>query len=260
MGEIPYDFLRKRLSISVNDEGKKLLISKGAFEQILSVCTRIRTADSVVSELGPAKDAIVKRATTYGENGMRVIAVAYKEYSGDRITVADESEMVFAGLILLSDPVKEGITDAIGALKKLQVGLKIITVDNRNVARSIAQSIGIAEPRVMTGGELLDTSSEAMIRKVYETDIFAEVEPQQKESIIRALRKNFTVAYIGDGINDVSAINSADVGISVSNAVDVAKETADFVLMEKDLMVLADGIREGRKTFSNTLKYNFINT
>ncbi|MFN8164707.1 MAG: magnesium-translocating P-type ATPase [Bacteroidia bacterium] len=260
LGEIPYDFLRKRLSISVNDEGKKLLISKGAFEQILSVCTRIRTADSVVSELGPAKDAIVKRATTYGENGMRVIAVAYKEYSGDRITVADESEMVFAGLILLSDPVKEGITDAIGALKKLQVGLKIITGDNRNVARSIAQSIGIAEPRVMTGGELLDTSSEAMIRKVYETDIFAEVEPQQKESIIRALRKNFTVAYIGDGINDVSAINSADVGISVSNAVDVAKETADFVLMEKDLMVLADGIREGRKTFSNTLKYIFINT
>jgi len=168
--------------------------------------------------------------------------------------------MIFAGFILLQDPIKEGIINTIKDLKELQVDLKIITGDNKNVARSIAISIGIENPIILSGQDLLHTSTEALIQLAKQTHIFAEVEPQQKERIIYALRKSYTVAYMGDGINDVSAINAADVGISVDNAVDVAREAADFVLMEKDLSVLIDGIKEGRKTFANTLKYIFINT
>jgi Mg2+-importing ATPase len=168
--------------------------------------------------------------------------------------------MIFAGFILLQDPVKSSIVDTIKNLKQLQVDLKIITGDNKNVAQSIGYKIGIEHPVVMTGKELLEMSTEALIQRAQTVHIFAEVEPQQKERIIQALRKSYTVAYMGDGINDVSAINAADIGISVENAVDVAREAADFVLMEKDLTVLLDGIKEGRKTFANTLKYIFINT
>jgi Mg2+-importing ATPase len=168
--------------------------------------------------------------------------------------------MVFAGFILLDDAVKAGIVETIAGLDKLHVGLKVITGDNKGVARSVALKIGIKEPVIMTGRELSDTSPEALKQLVKKTHIFAEVEPQQKERIILALRKTYVVAYMGDGINDVPAINAADAGISVENAVDVAKEAADFVLLEKDLAVLADGIKEGRKTFANTLKYIFINT
>ncbi|MBI3519239.1 MAG: HAD-IC family P-type ATPase [Bacteroidetes bacterium] len=204
IGEIPYDFIRKRLSIAVNTGTEKIIINN--------------------------------------------------------ISKEDETDMVFAGFVLLQDPVKSGIIDTIHNLKQLQVDLKIITGDNKNVAQSIGLKIGIEHPVVMTGKELLDMSPEALILKAKDVHIFAEVEPQQKERIILALRKSFTVAYMGDGINDVSAINAADIGISVENAVDVAREAADFVLMEKDLSVLLDGIKEGRKTFANTLKYIFINT
>ena len=192
--------------------------------------------------------------------GFRVIGVCYKVIVQNTITKDDETEMIFAGFILLEDPIKNGIIDTINELKKLHVDLKIITGDNINVAKSIGLGIGIVDPVVMTGKELLDISPEALEQRVKMTHIFAEVEPQQKERIIQTLRKSYTVAYMGDGINDVSAINAADIGISVENAVDVAREAADFVLMEKDLSVLIDGIKEGRKTFSNTLKYIFINT
>jgi P-type Mg2+ transporter len=167
---------------------------------------------------------------------------------------------VFAGFILLQDPLKEGLEAALESLKELQINIKIITGDNKVVAESIGKKIGLKEPVVLSGDELRQISSEALVQRAKNTDIFAEVEPQQKETIIRALRKSFTVAYMGDGINDLTAINAADVGISIDNAVDVAKSAADFVLLERDLAVLADGIREGRKTFVNTLKYIFINT
>ncbi|WP_290709561.1 HAD-IC family P-type ATPase [Flavihumibacter sp. CACIAM 22H1] len=138
--------------------------------------------------------------------------------------------------------------------------MKIITGDNKNVAAAIARSIGIEEPVVITGKDLLAISPEALKQQVKKTHIFAETEPQQKERIVLALKQHYSVAYMGDGINDVAAIHAADVGITVENAVDVAREAADFVLLEKDLAVLADGIREGRKTFANTLKYLFIST
>ena len=208
----------------------------------------------------PVSTAIEKQYEEYGINGTRVIAVAYKIITKTDINKEDEVAMIFAGFVLLQDPVKAGIIDTINELKKLHVGLKIITGDNKNVAKSIGISIGIDNPIVITGQELADVSQLALEQKVKSVHIFAEIEPQQKGRIIAALRKTFTVAYMGDGINDVSAINLADIGISVENAVDVAKEAADFVLMEKDLSGLIDGIKEGRKTFSNTLKYIFINT
>ena len=260
IGEVPYDFIRKRLSIGISTDKEKLLICKGAFLQILGICTKIKLDDERVESIDSHKAALEKNFEQYGINGLRAISICYKNLDASPITKEDENEMIFAGFILLNDPVKAGIIETIDAMKKLKVDLKIITGDNVNVARSIALNIGIKEPVIMTGKELFNTSPEALKLLVRETHIFAEVEPQQKERIIFALRKNYTVAYIGDGINDVSAINAADVGISVENAVDVAREAADFVLMEKDLMVLTDGIKEGRKTFANTLKYIFINT
>ena len=260
IGEVPYDFIRKRLSIGINNQIEKLLITKGAFTQVLEICTKVKTANGEIENLDPHQADIESRFEQFGVKGLRVIGVCYKTIETETITKDDEKDMIFAGFILLEDPVKVGIVETLEALKELKVNLKIITGDNRNVARSIAHSIGIDNPVVLTGAEIIDTSSAALHVLARKTHIFAEVEPQQKERIIQALRKTYTVAYMGDGINDVSAINAADVGISVSNAVDVAREAADFVLMEKDLMVVVDGIKEGRKTFNNTLKYILINT
>ncbi len=260
IGEIPYDFIRKRLSIAVDTGTEKILISKGAFTQIVAISSQIRLEDGTIKNYPEYQQAIEKQYEEYGTKGIRVIALCYKTIMQNSIKKEDETAMIFAGFILLQDPVKAGIIDTINELKKLQVGLKIITGDNKNVAKSIGISIGIANPVVMTGKELFEESQLALEQKVKDIHIFAEIEPQQKGRIIAALRKTFTVAYMGDGINDVSAINLADIGISVENAVDVAKEAADFVLMEKDLSVLVDGIKEGRKTFANTLKYIFINT
>ena len=259
-GEVPYDFIRKRLSIAVDTGSEKLLISKGALTQISAICTNMRLTDGSIEAYALHREQVDKQFEAYGLKGLRAIALCYKSISSDNITREDETAMIFAGFVLLDDPVKPGIADTLKDLKKLEVSLKIITGDNKHVARSIGINIGIADPVVMTGKELFNISPEALQQKVKTTHIFAEIEPQQKERIIQALRKTYSVAYMGDGINDVSAINAADVGISVENAVDVAREAADFVLMEKDLSVLVDGIKEGRKTFANTLKYIYIST
>jgi P-type Mg2+ transporter len=259
-GEVPYDFIRKRLSIAIQTPTEKLLISKGAFTQIMGICSSVKLNDGSVVPITDHQTEIENRYQQFGLNGLRAIGICYKNLTTDSLSKEDETNMIFSGFILMEDPVKSGITETIAELNKLQVNLKIITGDNKNVAESIAKQIGISNPVVMTGDELFHTSPEALVQSAKRTHIFAEVEPQQKERIIQALRKTYTVAYMGDGINDVSAITAADVGISVENAVDVAREAADFVLMEKDLMVLADGIKEGRKTFANTLKYIFINT
>ena len=260
LGEVPYDFIRKRLSIAVRTESENLLISKGAFEQILSICTQINLSDGNIEQIDLYRKEIEKRFEQFGEHGERVIAICFKQIDSGKISKELESEMIFAGFILLHDPVKAGIRETISELQRLKVGLKIITGDNRNVARAIAKDMGIEDPVMMTGKDLSKINPEALKHLVRKTHIFSEVEPQQKERIILALKNSYTVAYMGDGINDVSAINAADVGISVENSVDVAREAADFVLMEKDLMVLVDGIKEGRKTFANTLKYIYIST
>lgn len=260
LGEIPYDFIRKRLSILVESNESKLLISKGAVNETLAICKYMRMSDDSIESIETHRTNLEKANSAYGEKGLRTLAIAYKTLPVEAFDKTDENDLIFAGFILLQDPVKEGISEIIKELKSLQVDLKIITGDNKNVARSIAQQIGIENPVVLTGKEMLEINPEALIQKARQTHIFAEVAPQEKERIIQALRHSFTVAYMGDGINDVSAINAADIGISVDNAVDVAKEAADFVVMEKNLFVLLEGIQEGRKTFANTLKYIFINT
>ncbi|MFE3848706.1 magnesium-translocating P-type ATPase [Flavobacterium sp. LB3P45] len=259
-GEIPYDFIRKRLSIAITTGTDKVLISKGAFKQIISICTFVRLSNGSIENIESHKTEIEDKFNQFGINGLRTIAVSYKNINNDHISKEDETDLIFAGFILLEDPIKAGIIEIIEELKKLQVNLKIISGDNKNVALSTALKIGIKNPIVMTGQDLFSASPEALKHLVRKTHIFAEVEPQQKEHLIQVLRKTYTVAYVGDGINDVSALSAADIGISVENAVDVAREAADFVLMEKDLKVIIDGIKEGRKTFANTLKYIFINT
>lgn len=260
LGEVPYDFIRKRLSIAIKKTDEAILISKGAFKEILNICTKIRMSDGTLTDINKHLPELENKFEQFGTKGLRVIAISYKNCDNLIISKDAEKEMIFAGFILLQDPVKQGIIETIDELKKLQIKLKIITGDNRNVAKSIALNIGIKDPVIMTGEDLNKTNPEALVQLAKKVHIFAEVEPQQKERIIQSLRKTYTVAYMGDGINDVSAINAADIGISVENAVDVAKEAADFVLMEKKLSVLIDGIKEGRKTFANTLKYIFINT
>lgn len=260
IGEVPYDFIRKRLSIAIATEKEQLLISKGAFAQIISICSKIRLGNDHIEAITTHKQELEKKFEQFGIDGLRVIGVCYKNIDTTSVSKELETEMIFAGFILMNDPVKTGIIETINELDKLKVGLKIITGDNKNIAGLIALHIGIKNPVIMTGKELSNTSPEALKQLVKKTHIFAEVEPQQKEHIIWALKKTYTVAYMGDGINDVSAINAADVGISVENAVGVAREAADFVLMEKNLMVVVDGIREGRKTFANTLKYLYIST
>jgi Mg2+-importing ATPase len=260
IGEVPYDFIRKRLSIAVVTDTEKILVSKGAYSQTISICTKVKLVNGNIENIDLHKTDIENKFEKFGIDGIRAIGVCYKNIGAETITKDDEKEMIFAGFILIEDPIKAGIIETINELNTLQVNLKIITGDNKNVAKAIALKIGIENPVVLTGQEITNTSTDALKLLAQKTHIFAEVEPQQKERIILALRRTYTVAYMGDGINDVTAINAADVGISVENAVDVAREAADFVLMEKDLGVLVDGIKEGRKTFANTLKYIFINT
>ena len=258
--EIPYDFNRKRLTIGVKHQDKEWVICKGAYRQIIEICSSIQLSDNSIVNIQPHLVEIDEQYAIFGNSGFRAIALCYKEIDSHSSSGSEETNMIFGGFILLQDPIKEGIKETIDTLKELHVDIKIITGDNQIVATSIAKQIGIIHPNVTSGNELFKLNEKELVKTVNETHIFAEVEPHQKEHIIELLRKTYTVAYVGDGINDVSALNAADVGISVNNSVDVAREAADFVLIEKNLSVLIDGIKEGRKTFANTLKYIFINT
>jgi P-type Mg2+ transporter len=178
------------------------------------------------------------------------------------ITKNDEVGMTFAGFIVFFDPIKSGVSESIISLKKLGISLKVITGDNRHVAAYVGERVGLFNPRILTGSDLSHISTEALVKVAKDIDIFAEIEPNQKERIILALRRTAAnvVGYMGDGINDASALHAADAGISVDTAADVLKEAADFVLLEKNLGVLVKGVQEGRRTFANTLKYVFMAT
>ncbi|HEY6063787.1 MAG TPA: magnesium-translocating P-type ATPase, partial [Chitinophagaceae bacterium] len=261
--EVPYDFIRKRLSVCVENNKEHLLITKGAVDNIVAVCDKLLMADGNTVPLDAgSKDKIAALYLQYSNQGFRSIGVCYKlTDKGRPFTRDDETNMIFAGFVLLFDPPKEGVIEVVRELKRNGVGLKIITGDNKLVAAYMAEKIGLHDAVVVSGAEISKMSPEALVLRVKVANVFAEIEPQQKESIIKALRKaGNAVAYMGDGINDVAAINAADVGISTNNAVDVAKEAADVVLLEKDLAVLNAGIIEGRRTFLNTLKYIYTNT
>ena len=261
LDEVPYDFLRKRLTVLAKGPDGNLMITKGALAQVLEVCTTAEIADGTEQPLDSVRKEIDQRFADYSRNGQRTLGLARKKVSVSTIGKVDETEMCFIGFVLFSDPLKPGIAATIERLRTLGVSLKVITGDNALVAASVGRQIGFGDAAVLSGAEMKNMSDGALLNRVGKVDVFAEVEPNEKERIIRALRKaGNVVGYMGDGINDASALHAADVGLSVESAVDVAKEVADIVLLEKDLNVLIDGVREGRVTFANTLKYVLIAT
>jgi len=272
LDEVPYDFIRKRLSVVVErpaspaDGHRHTMITKGALRNVLEVCVdaemRVDPGTRRVVPVAAVQAGLEERFAAYSEEGYRVLGVAIRDVTGDPvIDKDDEQQMTFLGFLLLEDPPKAGAREAIAELRQLGVQLKIITGDNRLVAGRMGRLMGIERPSVCSGEDLRRLSDTALLQRVGEVDIFAETEPNQKERILSALRTaGNVVGYLGDGINDATALHAADVGISVDSAVDVAKEAADIVLLERDLGVVAQGVRLGRQTFANTLKYVFITT
>jgi Mg2+-importing ATPase len=260
--EIPYDFIRKRLSILVSHGDTHLMVTKGALQNVLEICSLVETKDGNVVDIATSLDRIRKHFENFSSKGFRTLGVAYRNTGSDsRISKDHESGMTFSGFLILSDPPKPNILETINSLKNLGVALKIITGDNHLVAANISQQMGLKNTNILTGKDLSNLSDSALLSKVGGVDVFAEIEPNQKERIIHALKKaGNVVGYMGDGINDASALHVADVGISVESAVDVAKDAADIVLLEKGLDVLVQGVCEGRTTFANTLKYVFMAT
>jgi len=265
--EIPYDFIRKRLSIAVKNSGRPggtcRLITKGAFANVLDVCVRVLEPGGTETLLDATRRAALELLfADYSAHGFRVLGLAVRDIeTRPEYTVSDESDMTFAGFLLFFDPPKDDAVEAVADLRRLGVELKIITGDNRQVACHVAEAVGLSISNVLTGAEIQNIHDDALWQVAGRTTIFAEVDPNQKERIITALQKGgHVVGYLGDGINDAPALHAADVGISVDTAVDVAKETADFVLLEKKLDVLHSGIVQGRITFANTLKYVFTTT
>lgn len=262
LDEIPYDFVRKRLGILARRDGTNLLVVKGALSRVLDVCTTAAMPDGSLVPLAQVRADIEKRFADYGNEGLRCLGLAYRDMDQTRTAdKADETDMVFAGFLTLWDPPKPGIAATVANLAAKGVRLKVITGDNRHVADSLGRQMGLETPVVLTGPDLRAMSPDALVARAGTVDVFAEVEPNQKEDIVRALQKaGFVVGFMGDGINDASAIKAADVGLSVEGAVDVAKEAADIVLLDPDLGVLENGVLLGRTTFANTLKYIFMAT
>ena len=262
LDEVPYDFLRKRLSILLELEGQSIVITKGAFQQVLEVCTYIQKGTEDPTPISADdRNKLQEHYAEFSREGYRTLGICWKQSKMQTFSKDDEKEMVFLGFLTFFDPPKESAIKAITDLNGLGVKLKVITGDNALIAETIAKEIGLPNALVVTGSELMALSNEALMAKATQADIFAEVEPNQKEQIILALKKaGHVVGFMGDGINDAAALHAADVGISVDTAVDVAKEAADLVLMNQDLEVLANGIREGRRTFANTMKYVFMAT
>lgn len=262
LDEVPYDFGRKRLSVLAEHDGRVVLITKGALTNVLAVCTVAEQEDGTTIPIAEARPEIERRFVALSAEGYRTLGVALREIrSPETIDRNSEHDMTFLGLLALADQPKRGIQATVTALAQLGVRLKVITGDNALVAACVGAQVGLPNSRVLTGPEVRALSDDALPVVAAETDIFAEVEPNQKEQIIRALRKaGHVVGYMGDGINDAPALHAADVSISVQGAVDVAKEAADIVLLEPDLAVLEAGVRAGRRTFANTLKYVFMAT
>ncbi len=256
--EIPFDFQRKRMSVVVDYEGDHVLICKGAVEDIYKSCTHYQVDDEVHLMIDLIKNDLLEEYEDLSTDGYRVLGIAYREFPQTKTTfsVADESDLILLGYIAFLDPPKGSAASAIALLKEVGVSTKILTGDNALVTRKICKDVDIDAGDIVTGDRLIGLDESALGELAEKTNVFARLSPSQKEAIIIALQKRgHVVGYMGDGINDAPSMRASDVGISVDTAVDVAKESADVILLEKSLLVLEDGIIEGRKVFGNIVKY-----
>ena len=262
VAELPYDFTRKRLSVLVDDRGTAEIVCKGALDTVLAVCTQARLASGESVPIDNQRTQIQAAFANLSAQGFRVLGVASRQMPGaTKLAPADESDLIFDGLLTFLDPPKDSATQTIADLAASGISVRMITGDNRLVAAHVAKLVGLDGSGVLSGDDIGKLDDAALATRVATTQVFAEIEPVAKERIIRALRATGkVVGYMGDGINDAPALHAADVGISVDSAVDVAKQAAAIVLLDKDLGVLLDGVRQGRRTFANTMKYVFTTT
>lgn len=260
LDEIPFDFERRRMSVVVAEANKDhLLISKGATEEILSQCTHI-FADNTIKQLDDTvKAKVVQLTRSLNEDGMRVILIAHKALSPDHGSLydqSDETDLILDGMVTFLDPPKQSAAFALSELRSNNIQVKVLTGDNDVIARKVCREVGFLNPVVITGSYLASLDETKFEETVFTNAIFAKLTPLQKERIVKTLKnRNNVVGFMGDGINDAPALNAADIGISVDDAVDIARENADFILLEQDLTILNAGVEEGRKTYANTIKY-----
>ena len=257
--EVPFDFNRRRMSVVVAEQGHRhLLICKGALEEVLSVCARVRHADAEEALTDELMARILDVTAAFNEEGLRVVAVAARSMEAGRETygLADESDMTLIGYVAFLDPPKESTAPALKALAEHGIAVKVLTGDNERVTAKICREVGLERQGLLLGGDIERMSDAELAVVVETTNVFAKLTPSHKERIVRLLKANgHVVGFMGDGINDAPALRTADIGISVDSAVDIAKEAADIILLEKSLMVLEEGVLEGRRTFANMLKY-----
>ncbi len=257
--EIPFDFLRKRLSVVIEDEkNKHMIVCKGAVEEVVSLCNTYEIHGTKHALTVQTKKTIQEISRKYAEDGYRVIAIASRQIDDKkkRYDKADEHHMSFVGFITFLDPPKESARRAIAELQKNGITVKVLTGDNELVTKKICSEVDLANSGILLGGQIEKMSDEELQKVIDKTTIFAKLSPEHKKRIVKALQKeHHVVGFLGDGINDAPALRSADVGISVNSAVDIAKESADMILLESSLQVLSDGVIEGRRVFGNILKY-----
>jgi len=256
--EIPFDFQRRCMSVVIDYEDAHVLICKGAVEEVYKACDRYQVDEEINPLIDVIKSDLMEEYEALSADGYRVLAIAYKEFPKEKkvFSVADESQMILLGYIAFFDPPKDSTAHAIELLHKSGVGVKVLTGDNALVTRKVCHDVGLNAGTIITGDQLAGLTAAQLEELAERTTVFARLSPAQKDDLIQALqRRGHVVGYLGDGINDAPSLKTADVGISVDSAVDVAKESADIILLEKNLLVLEDGIIEGRRVFSNIIKY-----
>ena len=256
--ELPFDFQRRRMSVVVNYEEDNVLICKGAVEEMYKCCTQYQIDEEIYPLIEMIRPDLFEEVDKLNTEGFRVLGIAYREFSEDKkiFTVEDESQLILLGYIAFMDPPKDSAMEAIKLLNGAGVAIKVLTGDNGLVTQKVCHDVGIDASHIVKGSELEQCTAEEFSRTVKEQSVFVKLTPSQKEKIVKELRfQGNVVGYLGDGINDTTALKAADVGISVDSGVDVAKESADIILLEKSLLVLHQGIMEGRRIFVNILKY-----